>query len=50
MGKYYHVMYVCKVFDLLGKLNKIRSIRSESFVYEHVLIGMCKLLKKWLEN
>lgn len=42
-------MYVCKSFEMFVNLNKLRSIRSESYVIEHLLIMWARLFTKWMQ-
>jgi hypothetical protein len=46
-GQYYNVMYACKAFELFVSLNKIRHMRSEPFVYEHLISTWARLFIKW---
>lgn len=43
-------MYTCKAFELFVSLNKIRNIRSEVFIFEHLVIVWARLLTKWYDN
>jgi hypothetical protein len=40
-------MYACKAFELFVSLNKIRHMRSEPFVYEHLISTWARLFVKW---
>lgn len=40
-------MYACKAFELFVNLNKIRYMRSENLVYEHLISTWARLFVKW---
>lgn len=42
-------MYACKSFEMFVSLNKLRSIRSEPYVIEHLLIMWARLFTKWMQ-
>ena len=42
-------MYACKAFELFVNLNKIRNVRSEPLIFEHLLISWARLFIKWSE-
>jgi hypothetical protein len=43
-------MYTCKAFEVFVSLSKIRSLRSEPYAFEHLIITWARLFIKWSLN
>lgn len=48
--KTYNIRYVCKIFENFVNLNKLRNVRSEMNVIEHMIVVWGRIFIKWLQN
>lgn len=42
-------MYACKAFEMFVHLNKLRSLRSEAYIIEHLINTWGRLFAKWAQ-